>query len=405
MRFAPLLLLLAAPLHAELLATFRTSQGNVVVALQYDKAPQTVANFITLSQGTRARIDPTTGALTRTPLYVGEKFFRVVDGLNGNADFKIAQTGSGNGTATGVPGYSFKDEFDPTLTHVPYVLSMANRGVHTNGSQIFFTGSGSIPHLNNAHTIFGLIKEEDEASRTVINTIIGAGDDATTINAVTISRTDAAAVAFNEFNQNLPECLPVPGHLAVARNVKSLYGFKEPLKPGTTLLAFRSPDLATWSPLGQIYHGTGQPGFDNVTLDSATLPKAFYHITKVTYPDALVPASFAGRTLQVERPDNRTVTLAFDTTGSAGIYADSQDANTPAPFAIWSGTLGPHTATLAFEVARSTPEPEVTDYQIKAAFDSEKEFHILGSYKMEEVNGPYWIQIASGGVLLSKPTP
>lgn len=403
MRFAPLLFLLATPLHAELLATFQTSQGNVVVALQYHKAPQAVANFITLAQGTRARVDPTTGALTRTPLYIGEKFFRVVNAPPENPAFKIAQTGSGTGINNGGPGYTFRDEFDPSLTHVPYVLSMANNGPHTNGSQIFFTGNGSIPHLDNAHTIFGVIA--DPASRTVVDTIIGAGNDATTINAVTISRTDSAAVAFDEFNQDLPECQPVPGHLAVVRNVKSLYGFNEPLKPGTTLLASRSPDLATWSPLGQIYHGTGQPGFDNVTLDSATLPKAFYHITKVTYPDALVPASFAGRTLQVERPNNRTVTLTFDTSGSAGIYADSQDAHTPAPFTIWSGTLGPHTATFAFEVARSTPEPEVTDYRLKAAFDSEKEFHILGSYKMEEVSGPYWLQIASGGVLLTKPVP
>lgn len=403
MRFAPLLLLLAAPLHAELLATFQTTRGNVVVALQYDKAPQAVANFITLSQGTRTRIDPATGALTRTPLYVGEKFFRVVNGPPENPAFKIAQTGSGTGLNNGGPGYTFRDEFDPSLTHVPYVLSMANSGVHSNGSQIFFTGNGTIPHLDNAHTIFGLIT--DPASRTVIDTIIGAGDNTTTINGVTISRTDPDAVAFDEHNQDLPECQPVPGHLAVARNVESRYVFDEPLKPGTTLLASRSTDLATWSALGQIYQGTGQPGFDNVTLDGATLPKAFYHITKVTYPDALVPASFAGRTLQVERPDNRTVILAFDTTGAAGIYTDSRDANTPAPFTIWGRSVGPHTATLSFEVLRSMPQPAPTDYRIKAAFDSEKEFHILGSYKMDEVVSGYWIQIASGGVLLDKPVP
>ena len=133
-----LLIAAACPLHAALLAHFQTTQGAVTAELQYTKAPQAVANFITLSQGTRKRLNVATGVVTNAPFYIGEKFFRVIN----DSTFKIAQTGSGNGTnAGGGPGYTFRDEFDPTLTHVPYVLSMANSGPNSNGSQIFFTGN------------------------------------------------------------------------------------------------------------------------------------------------------------------------------------------------------------------------------------------------------------------------
>jgi hypothetical protein len=73
------LLILATPLHAKLLATFHTTQGDVVVELQYDKTPLAVANFIGLAQGTRSWLDEETGAVVRKPFYVGEKFYRVVD--------------------------------------------------------------------------------------------------------------------------------------------------------------------------------------------------------------------------------------------------------------------------------------------------------------------------------------
>ncbi|RYD31308.1 MAG: peptidylprolyl isomerase, partial [Verrucomicrobiaceae bacterium] len=321
-RFAPLLLLLAAPAQAELIATFQTTLGNVDVVLQYDKAPQAVANFITLSQGTRTRINAN-GVVTNAPLYVGEKFFRVVNAPPENPAFKIAQTGSGTGMNSGGPGYNFRDEFDPTLKHVPYVLSMANNGVHTNGSQIFFTGNGTIPHLDNAHTIFGLVT--DPASRTVVDSIIGAGDNATTINAVTISRTDPDAVAFDEFDQQLPECQPVPGRLEVTLGTKSEFLFNEPVKPGTIFMRYRSTDLAVWSKLGERYHGTGEPGFNASILDTALLPKAFYNLSMVTYPDALAPASFANRTLELLQDNGTTYTFAFTSTGLTGNLSNSAD--------------------------------------------------------------------------------
>jgi peptidyl-prolyl cis-trans isomerase A (cyclophilin A) len=109
MKSAIVLALLVLPAAAQITATFQTSRGNVLVTLQYDKTPKAVANFITLAQGTRSSYDSATGAVRPKRFYAGETFHRVLNGLGGNPDFKIAQTGTGNATSpenTGAgPGY------------------------------------------------------------------------------------------------------------------------------------------------------------------------------------------------------------------------------------------------------------------------------------------------------------
>lgn len=239
MKSLPLLFALAGSLDAALITRIETDKGSVNVELQYTKAPQAVASFITLSQGTRNRFDVTNGIVSNKRFFVGEKFYRVEN----TATFKIAQTGSGNGTNVGGgPGYSFKDEFDSTLTFQPYVLAMANSGMNSNGSQIFLTGNISIENLNNNYTIFGLVP--DAASRTVIDTILAAGNDATTISGVTISRTDPAAEAFDEFSQNLPEVIFPKGHLKVVPGVSTTWNFDVPLTSGDTFHGFTSATMA-----------------------------------------------------------------------------------------------------------------------------------------------------------------
>ncbi|MFC1856355.1 peptidylprolyl isomerase, partial [Thermodesulfobacteriota bacterium] len=128
-------------------AVFNTSMGKIVCRLFADDAPETVANFIGLAEGTKEWTG-TDGKKTKAKLYDGTKFHRIIK------DFMI-QGGDPAGNGTGGPGFSFKDEFGSGRTFdKPGLLAMANRGPATNGSQFFITHVPT-PWLNNKHTIFG----------------------------------------------------------------------------------------------------------------------------------------------------------------------------------------------------------------------------------------------------------
>jgi cyclophilin family peptidyl-prolyl cis-trans isomerase len=389
-KWSLLLLVIAGSAEAALLATMQTSRGNVVIELQYTKAPQAVANFITLSQGTRAWVDPRTGAVRKTPFYNGLNIHRTVDQPN----FKIIQGGSPKGDGTDGPGYTFKDEFDPSLTHVPYVFSMANSGPNTNGSQFFFTGNVSIPSLNNVHTIFGLVT--DPASRAVIDAMLAAGANLTTISAVSIYRTDPAAVAFNEFGQNLPLCSGVAGRLSVIQNTSADYVMNSPWPSGTTFQAYRSSDLKTWTKLGEIYQGLGLAGVSSINLDSAALPKAFYQLPLVTYSDALGPQSLANRTLVMGLSGTQTFTFQFNAAGTGGTATYSQNPSQPTTITSVSYSPLPHRATWIISTAAYNP------LRIKAALNTSNATQILGSNVSEQWNGLFWNGLSSGTLSLTK---
>jgi peptidyl-prolyl cis-trans isomerase A (cyclophilin A) len=167
-----------------LVATLRTTLGPIVIRLFPDQAPQTVENFVGLAQGTREWIDPGTGQKSDAPLYNGTIFHRVID------QFMI-QGGDPLGTGTGGPGYSFADEFDPSLRFDrPYLLAMANSGPNTNGSQFFITVAPT-PHLNNRHTIFGEVIEGTDVVDNIATARTGRMDrpvNDVAIESVTIDR-------------------------------------------------------------------------------------------------------------------------------------------------------------------------------------------------------------------------
>ena len=390
MKPALFLLTLACPLQAGLLATFQTTQGNVVVALQYDKVPKTVANFITLAKGSRPWVNPITGAVTNAPFYNGIKIHRTAN----DSSYKFAQGGSPKGDGTDGPGYTFKDEFDPSLTFVPYVLSMANSGPNTNGSQFFLTGSLAQTSYNNNYAIFGIVTAP--ASRAVVDAMIAAGPNGTTINGITFARTDAAAIAFDELAQNLPVCSAAAGRLNVTRGVSANYLLASPQPAGSALLEFRSPDLQAWSKLNEIYQGTGITGSNTFTLDTASLPRAFYQISLVTYPDALAPAALTNRTLVMGLFTTQTVTFHFDATGSAGTATYSE--NPTAPTAITSVSYTPSAYNATWIITTTAYAP----FRIQGGLNTQNASFILGTNKSYQWNGFTWNTLSTGSLGLTK---
>jgi peptidylprolyl isomerase len=131
-----------------LFAKINTTKGSIVIKLEHEKTPLTVANFVGLAEGTIENSSKPKGE----PYYDGIVFHRVIK------DFMI-QTGDPTGSGRGGPGYKFQDEFDPSLKHDRAgTVSMANAGKNTNGSQIFITHRPT-PHLDNVHSVFGYVVE------------------------------------------------------------------------------------------------------------------------------------------------------------------------------------------------------------------------------------------------------
>jgi peptidyl-prolyl cis-trans isomerase A (cyclophilin A) len=161
-------------------AKFNTAKGSILVKLTHDLTPGTVGNFVALAEGNMEnKIKP-----QGVKFYDGLKFHRVIP------DFMI-QGGCPQGTGTGDPGYKFDDEFHPDLRHdAPGVLSMANSGPGSNGSQFFITHIAT-PWLDNKHTVFGNVVEgqdvvDDIAQGDVLESveILRVGEEAKNWNAI-----------------------------------------------------------------------------------------------------------------------------------------------------------------------------------------------------------------------------
>jgi peptidyl-prolyl cis-trans isomerase A (cyclophilin A) len=159
-----------APGSGQLYARFVTSLGNIVVRLEEERAPNTVKNFVGLATGTQPWSDPKTGQeKTGVPLYDGTIFHRVIPGF-------MIQGGCPLGNGRGNPGYRFADEFHPELKHTGAgILSMANSGPSSNGSQFFIT-EGPTPHLDNRHSVFGTTVVGKDLVKKIASVPRGAGD-------------------------------------------------------------------------------------------------------------------------------------------------------------------------------------------------------------------------------------
>lgn len=166
-----------------LYADIETSKGNIVLQLYYEQVPTTVSNFVALAEGNHPIVDEQHSG---KPYYNGLKFHRVIENF-------MIQGGDPTGTGSGGPGYQFDDEFSSDLTHDgPGILSMANSGPGTNGSQFFITHVET-PWLDGKHTIFGKVSsglnildsvEQEDIIKNI--NIVRVGEDANNFDAPNI---------------------------------------------------------------------------------------------------------------------------------------------------------------------------------------------------------------------------
>ncbi|MGH4038346.1 MAG: peptidylprolyl isomerase [Sphaerochaeta sp.] len=190
-------------------ANIDTDKGLITLSLEFKKTPMTVSNFVGLAEGSLNKEDE------GEPFYDGLNFHRVIDNF-------MIQGGCPLGTGTGGPGYKFPDEFDKTLRHTEGgILSMANAGPGTNGSQFFITHVAT-PWLDDKHTIFGHVVEGMD----VVNSI-AQGDK---IKTVKIIRVGEEAEAFKVTKESFQEYIDNASKASRAKKEKEMAGVIEAVK-------------------------------------------------------------------------------------------------------------------------------------------------------------------------------
>ncbi len=233
-----------------LYAKFNTEKGEIVCLLEFEKTPLTVANFVGLAEGTK---ELGGGAGTQGhKFYDGLTFHRVIP------DFMV-QGGCPLGTGTGGPGYTFPDEIDPTLKHTgPGILSMANAGPGTNGSQFFITHVPT-PWLDGKHTVFGHVLSGQD----VVNKI--EGNDK--LESVEIIRVGAKAEAFKSDQAAFDSLL---GSMESREKEKETSAMEDTVK----IIKERWPDAITTS--SGLQYVVIEEGTGDKTPAKGTMVKAHY---------------------------------------------------------------------------------------------------------------------------------
>lgn len=411
-------LLVAAPISVAcaetvegdgIVAHISTNRGVIEVDLEYEKAPKTVANFITLAEGTRARIDPDTGLLTNEPMYDGQTFYSVVNEFGFPTNTYYALTGSGTSNSIGQPGFTILDEFESSLRHTGYTLSMAtlanftgqflgsevNRGPNTCGSQFMLAGNTTLTRFDDVNSVFGSIS--DSSSQAIVDLIILGGAGTTTIVGVTIERTGEDALAFDEHAQGLPTVGAPEGTFRVEPGA-AFFDHDEPLDSGSFFSFSRSSDLSSWSPTTMRHIEPALAPEASTQMDEIGASKAFYDMFLTRHPGGLTPTSLANRTLVLNTlpPNVITYTFVIDALGTGGTSNYSVDGS--------DGTI----SSLTYEIQGYGAFIEITSSNIptplraQLGFDSEDASDFIGRHFLEGFNDPFWGPIGSGTLTLSK---
>jgi cyclophilin family peptidyl-prolyl cis-trans isomerase len=294
----------AVPAADGLYATFQIQRAGIAVGeftarLEFEKTPRTAANFVGLAEGSRPWIDGQRGLRVQRPFYDGITFHRVVAGF-------VIQAGSPNGQGTDGPGYTFRDEFHAELRHGKAgILSMANSGLHSNGSQFFITLNATA-HLDDVHSVFGEVIEGMN--------VVSAVQPGDVIQSLTITRNGAAAQAFDVHAQGLPAVVTAEPQL---QKLPAGFQLNYPLSSHAEFFAFHSDDLKIWLPLagGELYGSAPATRSRDVSALTIGKTRKFFSAAKVQYPDPVAPASVTGKKLTLN--DQGGFALAFSMSGSA----------------------------------------------------------------------------------------
>lgn len=302
-------------------AEFYTSLGNFTNRLEFTVAPKACANFIGLATGERAWLDLPSGMVKANPFFTGTTFHRVIAGF-------MVQGGSPNALGTDGPGYAFEDEFSPALRHNSFgVLSSANSGLDSNGSQYFVTAEPT-PWLDDVHTVFGKLFGGSNVVYAINHVATGLNDKPLTnvlVNSVVIQRIGAAAQAFDIHSQGLPLVTNLNLKISANGGVGSLVFSNRPYADNRL---YTSTNLLNWS--GQQLAIEVGGTLTNVVLQSITGPKSFFRAAQIQYPTSTFsPKNLFGRILTITFTSGRSGVLVinFNSAGGGSYNYNSSPGN------------------------------------------------------------------------------
>lgn len=294
------------PAEEGLYARFVTGRGEFVARLEHGRAPVAVANFVGLAEGTRGWLDAERGVVVEgRGFYDGLVFHRVIPGF-------VIQSGSRNGLGTDGPGYAWGDEYHAELVHDGAgVLSMANSGADTNGSQFFVTLNATA-WLDGKHSIFGRVVEGMDVVEAIGAQATEGSEGRTVLERVEIVRVGAAAQAWDAGAvAGLPEW--VAAGAAMVRNGE---GWGVELERGANCRYdfFTSEGLVEWGSAGWVQDGAGAgEGAVDVTGLVGEARRMFFRVAKARYAE------------RVAGLDGRRVELAFNRGGGGVLAVDFSD--------------------------------------------------------------------------------
>jgi len=279
-----------------LYAEIDTTKGKILIQLEFEKTPLTVANFVGLAEGTKDSNKP-----KGTKFYDGVIFHRVIPGF-------MIQGGDPDGTGRGGPGYRFADEFDPSLKHTgPGILSMANAGPGSNGSQFFIT-LGATPHLDGKHSVFGKVIKGQDVVTAIGDVPQGAQNRPVTdvkMNTVKIIRQGDKAKAFKADQAAFDALLKGAGARLEEGRKKAAEAEKKQLETVIAELKARFPKSEMVTSKTGLQYLTVTDGTGEAIKPGA---KASVHImAKLTDGQLLDDTARRGQPAQVEFGVNRTL--------------------------------------------------------------------------------------------------